>query len=117
MSQEKERPIMSRSVLNSGSDNVPSIQGYLNREEFMKGFRNSGKWAVAIAAVTAASIETIHYLLVNLGKIYTGPGAATFAALAGAAALVVRLKYNADRDFEQSEDKPILFSDEDETDG
>lgn len=114
MKDEKTRPIVSPNVVNSGSSSVPSVRGYLNREEFMKGFRNSGKWAVAIAAVAAAGVETIHYLLINMGKIYTGPGAAAIAAIAGTAALVIRLKLNVEKDFEHGDDKPLLFSDDED---
>lgn len=96
--------------LNSGPDFVPSKKGYVNREEFVKGFRNSGKWAVAIAALTAAAVETGHYLLVNLGKIYTGPGSAPLAAIAGTAALIIRLRWNVDKSLAEGEDDgPILF--------
>lgn len=96
--------------LNSGPDVVPSKRGYVNRDEFMRGFRNSGKWAVAIAALTAAAVETGHYFLVNLGKIYTGPGSTTLAAAAGAAALILRLRWNVDKSLAEGEDDgPILF--------
>lgn len=107
MNQKKE---VSPNPANSGPDVVPSRKGYVNREEFMKGFRNSGKWAVAIAAVTAAAVETGHYLLMNLGQIYTGPGAATLAAAAGAAALIIRLRWNVGKSLEEGDDDgPVLF--------
>ena len=76
MSEEKERPIMSRSVMDSGSD---SIKGYLNTEEFMKALSKGIGWtsfASLGVAVLIALGESVHLW-------YTGPLAPTVVAVAG----------------------------------
>ena len=74
MSEEKERPIMSRDVINSG---YSSIHGYLNEEEFMrslnKALKSSSLWAFA----TFAGLT----LFADFEKWYIGPYAAELAAV------------------------------------
>ena len=61
MSEEKERPIMSRRVVNSGSE---SIRGYLNEQEFVDAVaKNYQKWAgfgfaIAIGVAVLESLAT-----------------------------------------------------------
>jgi hypothetical protein len=112
MNEENQRPIMSRSVVNSGKQ---SIQGYLNTEEFMKGFRNSTKWGVAVAALSAALLEVLHHTLANFNAIYTGPGAALLGGIAGVGAMSLKLYINARKAVDDG--KPILFSEDDDVDG
>ena len=74
MSEKKERPIMSRAVVNSGSD---SIKGYLNREEFMKSLNKALKSSSLWGFATFAGLT----LLGDFEKWYIGPYAAELSAL------------------------------------
>ena len=75
MSEEKQRPIMSQDVVNSG--NQVSINGYLNTEEFMKtlnkALKSSSIWAfVTFVVLTFAD---------DFEQIYVGPYAAEIASV------------------------------------
>lgn len=74
MNDEKERLIMSRSVVNSGNQ---SIHGYLNAEEFMKALSRGTGWTSFSGlglAVLLALGDSVHLW-------YTGPLAPTIVAL------------------------------------
>ena len=77
MRDEKERPIMSQEVVNSGSSS--SIAGYLNTEEFMKALSKGVGWtsfsALGVAVLIALG-ESVHLW-------YTGPLAPTVIAVMG----------------------------------
>ena len=76
MSEEKQRPIMSPPVVNSGSN---SIAGYLNTEEFVKALRKGIGWtsfgSLGLAVIISLG-ESVHLW-------YTGPLAPTVIAVAG----------------------------------
>lgn len=84
-------------------DVVPSKKGVINREELAKVYRSSKSWAIAIAALVAAVTESAHYLLANVDKIYTGPGAATVASIAGVLVFWWRMKATTDKVIEDGE--------------
>lgn len=91
--------------LDFGNDNsTPAKRGYINQDELVQIFRNSNRWAIAIAALGAAVAESGHLLLANADKIYTGPGSATVAAIAGSIALVWRLSVVSRRVLNEGDD-------------
>ena len=97
MSEKKERPIMSRAVVNSGSD---SMRGYLNTEEFMKALAKGMGWtsfASLGVAVLIALGESVHLW-------YTGPLAPTVVALAGIIVGYLRTKRIGERLMDEGEE-------------
>lgn len=75
MSEEKSRPIMSPSVVNSG--NQVSINGYLNTEELMKTLNNALKSSSVWGFVTFVALTFAG----DFERIYVGPYAAEIASV------------------------------------
>lgn len=98
MSEEKQRPIMSPNVVNSG--NQVSINGYLNSEEFMKALRKGIGWtsfgSLGLAVLISLG-ESVHMW-------YTGPLAPTVIAVAGIVVGYLRTKKIAEKLIEEGED-------------
>ena len=96
MSEEKQRPIMSREVINSGK----SPRGFLDEQEFVETVaKNYTKWAglgfgIGIVVAIAESFSTI----------YTGPYAPLFAALLGVATAYVKTIRTGKKFIEEGDD-------------
>lgn len=78
----------------------------------MAGFKNSTKWGVAVAAMSAALLEVLHNTLANFSAIYTGPGAAFLGGIAGVGAMSLKLWMNARKAADEGE--PILFNEDED---
>lgn len=100
MNEEKSRPIMSRSVVNSGSTGSP--KGYLNEQEFITAVpTNYKKWAgLGFAAAFGLA------LLESFSANYSGPFAPLIIALAGVIGGYVRTNYMARKFIEEGDDAP-----------
>lgn len=98
MNEEKQRPIMSPSVVNSG--NSGSIRGYLNEQEFIEAVpTNYRKWAgLGFAAAFGLAI------LESFSANYSGPFAPLIVALAGVVGGYVRTNYMARKLIEEGDE-------------
>lgn len=96
MSEEKQRPIMSREVVNSGK----SLRGFLSEEEFMAAVaKNYRKWAglgfgVGVIVAIAESFTTS----------YNGPYAPLLAALFGVVMAYVKTVNTGKRFIDEGDD-------------
>jgi hypothetical protein len=97
MSEENQRPIMSQSVVNSGSE---SIKGFLNLEEFMRALLRGVGQSSAISlgvAVLLSLGDSVHLW-------YTGPLAPTVIACAGIIVGYLRTKRLGERLIAEGDD-------------
>lgn len=109
MNEEKQRPIMSRGVVNSG--NQVSIAGYLNWSEATMVILS----ALGFSTLAELASVVVRALADNVDAWYSGPGLPVVVWALGMLASYFGTRKVARRMKDSGESGPILFS-KDETD-